>query len=110
MGTLPSRARRQGSASESGRGQRPEREDLEVERDFLLRSLQDLKRNIASVMLSDEDYTRLHDSYTVRAAEVLRALRSGEHDGDLEKEDAAADGDPEATKAMLSPRIRRRDL
>jgi tetratricopeptide (TPR) repeat protein len=50
------------------------REDLEVERDFLLRSLQDLDEEHRLGDVSDEDYARLHDSYTARAADVLRAI------------------------------------
>ncbi len=53
-------------------------DELEVERDFLLKSLQDLEDEHAAGDVSDEDYTRLHDRYTARAAEVLRAIDSSE--------------------------------
>jgi tetratricopeptide (TPR) repeat protein len=64
------------------------REDLEVERDFLLRSLQDLEEEHRLGDVSDEDYARLHDSYTVRAAEVLRAIGAREQEADPDKEPA----------------------
>jgi tetratricopeptide (TPR) repeat protein len=69
-------------------------EDLEVERDFLLRSLQDLEEEHAVGDVSDEDYARLHDSYTLRAAEVLRAIGSSETEAGPggEVDASAADG------------------
>ncbi|MGQ0804308.1 MAG: tetratricopeptide repeat protein [Actinomycetota bacterium] len=54
-----------------------EREQLEAERDFLLRSLDDLETERAAGEVDDESYTRLHDDYTARAAAVIRALRDG---------------------------------
>jgi tetratricopeptide (TPR) repeat protein len=69
------------------------REDLEVERDFLLRSLQDLDEEHRSGDVSDEDYARLHDSYTSRAAEVLRAIGATEPDADLGEDNATATGE-----------------
>jgi cytochrome c-type biogenesis protein CcmH len=53
------------------------REQLEAERDFLLRSLDDLEAERAAGDMDDESYTRLHDDYTARAAAVIRALRDG---------------------------------
>ncbi|MFP5377645.1 MAG: tetratricopeptide repeat protein [Acidimicrobiia bacterium] len=47
---------------------------LEEERDFLLRSLDDLERERAAGDLADEDYRALRDDYTARAAAVLRRL------------------------------------
>jgi hypothetical protein len=49
-------------------------DDLEAERDFLLRSLEDLEGEREAGDVSPEDYTRLRDNYTARAAEVLRAI------------------------------------
>lgn len=49
-------------------------EELLDERDVLLLSLEDLEREHQAGDLSDEDYADLRDSYTVRAARVLRAL------------------------------------
>jgi hypothetical protein len=49
---------------------------LEEQRDFLLRSLDDLEREHAAGDLTDEDHATLRDDYTVRAAEALRALEA----------------------------------
>lgn len=53
------------------------REGLEAERDFLLRSLDDLELERASGSIEPESYETLHDDYTARAAAVIRALRDG---------------------------------
>ena len=53
------------------------REQLERERDFLLRSLDDLEREREKGTIDDESYERLHGDYTARAAAVIRALRDG---------------------------------
>lgn len=53
------------------------REGLESERDFLLRSLDDLELERASGSIEPESYETLHDDYTARAAAVIRALRDG---------------------------------
>lgn len=53
------------------------REQLERERDFLLRSLDDLERERDKGTIDDESYERLHADYTARAAAVLRTLRDG---------------------------------
>jgi cytochrome c-type biogenesis protein CcmH len=53
------------------------REGLEAERDFLLRSLDDLESERAAGGIDDESYASLHDDYTARAAAVIRALRDG---------------------------------
>lgn len=50
---------------------------LAAERDFLLRSLDDLEREREKGAIDDESYERLHDEYTARAAVVIRALRDG---------------------------------
>lgn len=47
---------------------------LEDQRDFLLRSLEDLEAEQAVGDLDDEDYRTLRNDYTVRAAETLRAI------------------------------------
>lgn len=52
-------------------------ESLEAERDFLLRSLDDLDTNRAAGDIDDATYERLHADYTARAAAVIRALRDG---------------------------------
>jgi tetratricopeptide (TPR) repeat protein len=76
-------------------------EDLEVERDFLLRSLQDLNEEHLAGEVSDEDYERLHDSYTARAADVLRAIGASTPNSDPATDpDADPDtGGPAATGA-----------
>jgi tetratricopeptide (TPR) repeat protein len=51
-----------------------EREALEAERDFLLRSIADLDAERAAGDLADADYTALRDDYVARAAEVLRSI------------------------------------
>ncbi len=51
--------------------------ELEEERGFLLTSLTDLEREHAAGDVADDDYRTLKDGYTVRAAEVLRALDAG---------------------------------
>lgn len=47
---------------------------LEDQREFLLRSLEDLEREHDAGDLDDVDYETLRDDYTARAAEVLRAI------------------------------------
>jgi hypothetical protein len=47
---------------------------LEDQRSFLLASIADLEREHDAGDLDDDDYTELHDDYTARAAEVLRAI------------------------------------
>ena len=51
--------------------------DLEEERDFLLRSLDDLERERAAGDIDEADYQALRDDYTARAAGVLRAIEQG---------------------------------
>lgn len=50
------------------------RSALEDQRDFLLRSLEDLEREHDAGDVDDADYEALRDDYTTRAARVLRAL------------------------------------
>lgn len=48
--------------------------DLEAQREFLLRSLDDLEAERSVGNIDDATYERLHGDYTARAASVLRAL------------------------------------
>lgn len=50
--------------------------NLEEQRDFLLRSIEDLNRQHSKGEVSDEDYAILCDDYTARAAAVIRAMES----------------------------------
>ncbi|MDE0805033.1 MAG: hypothetical protein OSA99_17135 [Acidimicrobiales bacterium] len=50
---------------------------LEEERDFLLRSLADLDRELAAGDIDEADHRSLTADYTTRAAEVLRAIDEG---------------------------------
>jgi tetratricopeptide (TPR) repeat protein len=50
---------------------------LEEERDFLLRSLDDLEREHDAGDVDDTDYVALRDDYTARAAAVIRRLAAG---------------------------------
>ena len=50
---------------------------LESERDFLLRSLDDLEAERAAGNLEDDRYRVLRDDYTARAAAVLRSIEEG---------------------------------
>jgi tetratricopeptide (TPR) repeat protein len=47
---------------------------LEAERDFLLRSLRDLERELEAGDIDERDYAALRDDYTARAAVTLRAI------------------------------------
>jgi tetratricopeptide (TPR) repeat protein len=49
---------------------------LEEERDFLLRSLDDLEREHDAGDVDDTDYDALKDDYTARAASVLRSIEN----------------------------------
>lgn len=51
--------------------------ELEEQRAFLLRSLEDLDAERAAGDLDAADYQALKDDYTARAADVLRALEEG---------------------------------
>jgi cytochrome c-type biogenesis protein CcmH/NrfG len=51
--------------------------NLEEERDFLLKSLDDLEHERAAGGIDNASYRALHDDYTARAAAVIRALRDG---------------------------------
>lgn len=54
-----------------------ERQELEQERDFLLKSLDDLEGERSAGNIDAESYTELHDDYTARAAATIRTLRDG---------------------------------
>lgn len=54
-----------------------DRDALEVERDFLMRSLDDLDEERAAGNVDDGTYRELHDDYTARAAAAIRALDTG---------------------------------
>jgi cytochrome c-type biogenesis protein CcmH/NrfG len=54
-----------------------DRDALEAERDFLLRSLDDLEDERAAGNVDDGTYRELHDDYTARAAAVIRSLDDG---------------------------------
>jgi tetratricopeptide (TPR) repeat protein len=69
-----------------------DREAVEAERDFLLRSLDDLEAERADGNVDDETYRTLHDDYTARAAAAIRSLAA---DADLMPESA-----PAGAKAM----------
>jgi tetratricopeptide (TPR) repeat protein len=62
---------------------------IEDERDFLLRSLRDLEAEHHAGDITDEDFARLRDEYTVRAARALRA----------------AEVPPRSPRARRSPRL-----
>ena len=63
---------------------------LQDERDFLLRSLDDLESERAAGAIDDETYATLHADYTARAAAVLRAMRRGDDHVATEAADARA--------------------
>ena len=50
--------------------------ELEEERRFLLRSLDDLDREHAAGDVDKHDYATLRDGYTARAATVIREIES----------------------------------
>jgi uncharacterized protein (TIGR02996 family) len=66
---------------------------LESERDFLLRSIQDLESERDAGNLDDDRYRELKDDYTARAAAVLRSIEEGR--------DAAPDLPPVPKKRKL---------
>jgi tetratricopeptide (TPR) repeat protein len=51
---------------------------LEEQRDFLLRSLDDLEREHEAGDVDDHDYQALKDDYTARAARVIRSVEAHE--------------------------------
>jgi tetratricopeptide (TPR) repeat protein len=81
------------------------RAELDDERSFLLDSLQDLERERAAGDLSEADYLSLRDSYTRRAADVLRALERSPRDAELEER--SDDGATDVAPSPLPARRRR---
>jgi hypothetical protein len=75
------------------------RHELEDERTFLLRSLEDLDREHDAGDLSDEDHAVLRDGYIARTAQVLRRLEGGASAA----EDAGGDGRPRPRR-VAAPR------
>jgi tetratricopeptide (TPR) repeat protein len=62
----------------SARGKELDRlAELEDERRFLLKSLEDLDRELAAGDVQEDDYRVLKDGYTARAAAVIREIESG---------------------------------
>lgn len=68
------------------------RADLEGERQFLLDSIVDLDTQYEAGEISEEDYDALREDYTVRAAEVMRALEAYD-EGHLTDEGEVEDAD-----------------
>ncbi len=54
-----------------------DREELGAEREFLLRSLDDLEAEREAGNIDDATYRELHDDYTARASAVIRSLDDG---------------------------------
>lgn len=71
-----------GSSNDADTGKRSGRLDpdalaaLEDQRDFLLRSLDDLEREREAGDVDEHDYETLKDDYTARAARTIRAIES----------------------------------
>ncbi len=63
-------------------------EHVREERDFLLRSLDDLETERAAGNIDDDTYGRLHDDYTARAANAVRAMQGGATNDDAATEAA----------------------
>ena len=90
-GTAARRAAREASATTSSKGKSAPKSvsvsarrreldpdalaALEEERDFLLRSLEDLEREYAAGDVDESDFEELKDDYTARAAAVIRAIK-----------------------------------
>ena len=93
-----------------------ERRRLEDERDFLLRSIEDLESERAAGDVTDADYEALRDDYTARAALVLRALADAPHPPEAPPGDDVGAGPPKALERAAEapeakrPRRRRRLL
>jgi len=64
-----------------------DREELESERDFLLKSLDDLDSELAAGNIDADSYRVLHDDYTARAAAVITKLESSGDEFDEEDDD-----------------------
>lgn len=79
------------------------RTELEEERDFLLRSLDDLDGERAAGDLEEDDYRALEEDYTARAAAVLRRLQHLDAPDPppppSHRDETSADGPGPATRA-----------
>jgi tetratricopeptide (TPR) repeat protein len=53
------------------------REEMEAEREFLLRSLDDLEAELVAGNIDPDTYRELHDDYTARASAVIQTLEDG---------------------------------
>jgi tetratricopeptide (TPR) repeat protein len=94
------------AAQAAGSAPAPERlTALREQRDFLLRSLDDLRREHEAGDVDDTDYLALEDDYTGRAARVIRAIEALEA-GPPRRRRALTAGDP--TGRAASDRRRRR--
>jgi cytochrome c-type biogenesis protein CcmH/NrfG len=54
-----------------------DRDDLEAERTFLLRSLDDLENELEAGNIDPDTYRVLHDDYTARASAVIQSIADG---------------------------------
>ena len=54
-----------------------DRDELTTERDFLLKSLDDLDAELLAGNIDPDTYRKLHDDYTARASEVITSLEDG---------------------------------
>jgi tetratricopeptide (TPR) repeat protein len=79
------------------------RHELEDERTFLLRSLEDLDREHEAGDLSDEDHAVLRDGYVARAAAVLRTLDGASLSPDGSTDGPRRSGRDSARPSPLSP-------
>jgi tetratricopeptide (TPR) repeat protein len=80
------------------------RPEVDDERSFLLRSLEDLDREHAVGDLSDADHAALRDEYVARAAALLRATENGP--GPAPVTPGSPAGMPPALRKSSSPRRR----
>lgn len=81
------------------------RQQLEAERDFLLKSLADLDAEREAGDVDDHDFARLRDDYTRRAAQVLRALDDGGHDHDDDLDDDEFETDYRSSRRGFGVRL-----
>ena len=70
------------------------RAELEDERDFLLRSIEDLDREFEAGDLDEDDYRSLRDDYTARAAAVLHEIEGDEVEPSAPDESASSSRGP----------------